>query len=202
MKRYSRQKWSFGVKDFCSEVIKNNKIKCFILLGLTIISLFTGIIVAIKTQSISTFTKILGDEQKTLNGTNFFMRLLSMFVVLCFVVLGGFKSWLCPFAFLFIAYRAFLMGGNITLLIILNGISGIVVGLIVVLPCQLLTLLLFLSVYILLCDGRRCKREYGCEKVKNYKLLVVLFAVCLILILCLLESLLITMLSPTVIFVF
>lgn len=192
---------SYMAEEIIKNSIKKNKLKCFAMIVIALIALLTGIIVAIRTRSISTFTQVLGDAEN-LNDTNFWLRFLSMAVVFSFVVIASLSPWLCPLALLFIAYRAFLMGGNITLLIILNGISGVVVGLLVVLPCQIISLLLFILFYLLLCEARSYKGCYGCERRRNYSLMLVLFGMALIVAICLIESFLIGLLSPKVIFVF
>lgn len=198
----SKNRAIYAVKEAGVDAIKKNKFKFLFMASIAVIALLTGIIIAIKTQSITTFTRLLGEKKECLNGTTFWLRLLSMLVVYAFIVIGSLSPWLCPIAFLFVAYRAFLMGGNITLLIIFNGLSGTVVGLLVVLPCQLISLALFIFLFLLLCEARNYKKCYGCERVKNYWLLLVLVGVLLITLLCLVESLLISLLSPNVIFVF
>lgn len=189
------------MKEVLGEAIKKNKIKLLIILIITTISLFTGIILVIKTQSLDAFTNVFGGEDD-LAGTSFFLRLLSMLVVLGFVILGSLNIWLCPFALLFIGYRAFLLGGNITLLIIFNGLSGLMVGLLVVLPCQLICLATFILLFLLLCEGRNCKKCYGSERVKNYWLWVIFVGVLLLVVICLIESLFIYIVSPKIVFVF
>lgn len=198
----SKNRAFYAIKEVGVDAIKKNKFKFLFLAVIAMIAILTGVIIAIKTQSISTFTRLLGEKKECLNGTTFWLRLLSMLVVYTFIVLASLSPWLCPIAFLFVAYRAFLMGGNITLLIVFNGISGMVVGLLVVLPCQLISLALFVFLFLLLCEAKNYKKCYGCERVKNYWLLLVLIGVLLITIVCLVESLLISLLSPSVIFVF
>lgn len=191
----------FNIKEIIISAVKKNKLKLLIIIICTLIALLTGTIIAIKTKSFSVFSTFF-DDAESLNDTNFWLRLLSMLVVFGFVILGSIKPWLCPFAILFIAYRAFLMGGNIALLIILNGLTGLVASLIVVIPCQLLSLALFILFYLLLCEGKSYKCSYGSERVKNYSLMLILVGVGCFVLICMLESLLIWLISPKVIFVF
>lgn len=190
-----------NIKEVVCDAFRKNKIKFIIILFCTLTSLFAGIIIAIKTKSLDVFTSFLGDAKK-LKGTNFWLRLLSMLVIFGFVLLGSLRVWLSPFAILFISYRAFLLGGNISLLIILNGLSGFVIGLIVVLPCQILSLILFVLFYLLLCEGRGYRKSYGCDRMKNYNVILILAGVGCFILICLLESLFIWLLSPQIIFVF
>lgn len=196
----TKNSW-FDIKELVITAIKKNKIKFLMVSICTLIALFTGIIIAIKTKSFNVFSTFLG-ETDNLNGTNFWLRLLSMLVVFGFVILGSINNFLSPLAILFIAYRAFLMGGNIALLIIFNGLSGLVIGLIVVIPCQIISLALFMLFYLLLCEGRVYRKCYGSDRTKNYSLMLILLGVGCFIALCLLESLFIWLISPKVIFVF
>ena len=202
MKNSSKNQMMYSIKEFSCETIKRNKIKLMLVLLVTIIALLTGVIIAIKTKSISTFSKFLGQKSEHLNSTNFWLRLLSMLIVFSFIFIGCLTKWLCPLAYLFLAYRAFLMGGNIMLLLLLNGISGIVIGVLVVLPCQLLTLIVYISFYLLFCDGKNYACHYGCDRARGYKAIVIVSALVALLLICLLESLLILVIPPKIIFVF
>lgn len=191
----------FSGKDLILSAFKKNKLKLLIILICTLIALFTGVIIAIKTKSFNVFSTFLGDVE-SLNKTNFWLRLLSMLVVFGFVILGAINDWMSLFAILFISYRAFLMGGNIALLVMFNGLSGIVISLVVVIPCQLISLALFILFYLLLCEGRIYRKCYGSDRFKNYWLMIILIGVGCFVLLCLLESFFIWLISPKVIFVF
>lgn len=191
----------FDFKEFFCQTCKRYKFRLLIVLIASLIAMLTGVILAIKTKSVDYFS-LWGKGQNRISQTSFWLRLLSMLVVFFMVVIGSLNVYLMPIGILFIAYRCFLMGGNITLLIILNGISGIVIGLMVIVPCQLISLTIFILAFLFLSEARGYKRKYECERQRHYFIFLMLIGILSIVVLCLLESLLICLFSPKVIFVF
>ncbi|MBQ8792468.1 MAG: hypothetical protein IJZ62_02500 [Clostridia bacterium] len=181
---------------FIFEVVKISKVKLIILGVLAVIALLTGIIVAIKTSS------CYDDNYNFLEfGFSFWGRLLSMLLIALICFGCGFTKWLFPIALVMLAYRAYLLGLYLTLIIIANGLVGVVIGIIVVLPCQLIALAVLTIMYVLLSRLNKDENCCGGGSVIKQRLKVFAIAVIVLLVVCLLESLLLSIFSPTIILI-
>ena len=184
--------------SFIFELLKESKLKLIILAALTIIALLTGIIVACKTGR--GYEDI--DKFDLLNfGFGFWGRLFSMLLVALICFGCSFCPFLFPIALIFLAYRGFLLGLDLTLIIICNTFSGIVVSILVILPCQLIALAVMVLMYVLLCKTQKDFKCFGGGKVVHQRLKVLLLALGVLIAVCLVESLLFTLLSPNVILI-
>ena len=181
---------------FIFDVIKISKIKLAIIGILAVLALVTGIIVAIKTAD------YYDDKYNFLQfGFTFWGRLVSMVLVALICFGCGFTKWLFPIAMLMLGYRAYLLGLYLTLIIVANGISGIVVGIIVVLPCQLMALAALSIMYILLCRLNQDESCCGGGSVIKQRLKVLAITLIVLLVICLLETFLLSIFSPTIILI-
>ena len=124
---------------------------------------------------------------------------MTLIIFICFGC--SFTDYLLPVAVLFLAYRGYLLGVNTCLIIAVNGISGIIFSIIIVLPCQLLALAIMLLFYILMSRCYKDRRLLGGCRVPNQKMKILIATFLAVIVVCLLEALLLAIFSPKVILV-
>ena len=189
------------VKDFISEGVRANKILTILLSAFILIAFLTGVIVAIKTRSFSSAGVFINSDKCNQITSNFWARLLSMLII--FLILFGcsFLPVLFPITAIFLSYRAYLLGLNICLMIIWYGFSGVVVAIIVALPCQILALAILLLFHILALKTSKDFKAFGGCRIAHERLVICVVTLSLLLLLCLIESLLLAIFSPKIILV-
>ncbi len=190
--------------DFAFDLIKESKIKLIILSVFILIAFFTGLIVAIKTNANYVDLDRLGVvcvSRGGIIGSSFFARLFSMLFVALICFGCSFSKFLFPFSILLLSYRGYLLGINICLIISVNGFAGIIVALLIALPCQIVALAVMVLLYIMMAKTNKDYKNYCGYKVANQRLKLIVFAISLLLIICLIEALLIAIFSPSVILV-
>ena len=180
------------------ESLKKCKLK-LILIGIFIfIALITGIIVAAK----------VGAENQNIEkfdilsfGSNFWGRLFSMLLVALICFGCSFSKWLFPISLLFLSYRGYLLGVNITFIISSSGFSGVIAAILVIFPCQIIVLALMSAMYALLCKMRK-ECVGGCDNQSlKQRLLVMVVTLVFLVIVCVLESVLFAIFSPNLILI-
>lgn len=189
--------------SFCFELLKENKIKTIITAILLIIAILTGIIVASKTHSYYEIGENYGVVDVTSGGltTTFFARLFSMLLIGAIVFGCSFIKYLYPLAMIFLCYRAYLLGLNLTLMLVLYGFAGVVVSIIIVLPCQLIALLALTIFYLLNSQTVKDFKCFGYSKIPNQRAKILIFTIILLFAICLLESILLWLFSAKIILV-
>lgn len=188
---------------FVLDILKVSKIKVIIISSVILITFLTGIIVAIKTQANYDNLESLGVVCFGNNAfnTSFFSRLLSMLLIAIICFGCSFTDYLLPVATLFLAYRGYLLGVNICLIIAVNGIGGIIFSILIILPCQIIALFLLAIFYILMAKTNKDLRCFGGCRVPNQKMKIVLSIIISLVLICVLEALLLAVFSPKVILV-
>ncbi len=188
---------------FAIDIIKECKLKVILISAIMIIALLTGIIVAARTHSTYLGIENYGivDVRTGTLTTTFFSRLLSMLFIALIMFGCSFSVYLMPIAVLFLAYRAYLLGLNICLMIIFYGFSGVVVSIVVAFPIQLIALATLLLFYILMSKTCKDYKSFGGCKVPKQKSRLILSAVIILFLLCIIESLFVVMFSAKVILV-
>ena len=189
--------------SFAFDMMKESKVKIIVISVIIIIALLTGIIVAIKTKADYDDLERIGVVCFGKNGisTSFFSRLLSMLLIMLVCFGCSFSDFLIPIAVLFLAYRGYLLGLNICLIIAVNGIGGIIFAFIIVFPCQLVALAILSVFYILMLRSQKDKRIFGGCRVPNQKMKIIVYTLIILILICLFEALLLTIFSPNVILV-
>lgn len=195
-----------GFKESCSfsfELLKECKLKTIITSVLLIIAIFTGIIVAIRTHSYYEIGKNYGVVDVASGGltTTFFARIFSMLLIAAIVLGCSYLSYLFPLALIFLCYRAYLLGLNISLMIILYGLSGVVVSLIIALPCQLLALIMLAVFYLLMSQTTKDYKIFGGCRTPKQRTKILVCTLIVLLAICILESILLWIFSAKVILV-
>lgn len=194
-----------GIKYSLAEGFKSNKKTCFLLIILSFVGILTGVFTAINYCNGETLINFndfslcqyLNGELGTLE--LFFSRFLSYSIVILIVSFSSLSIFLIPINFFLIAYRGYLLSLNVSIMVILYGIGGILTGLLIILPCQLLSLIV-IGMYICASNSKAIsKKKYG---TCNNKLLSKFFLTLIILtFLNLAETLLLTLFSSRIILV-
>ena len=190
--------------NFIFDTVKQCKIKTIIILTVTIIALITGIIVGGRVQNNYNTINNFGVVDISENGvvaSTFFTRLLSIMVVFLILLASSFNNYTFVIGIIFLGYRAYLLGLTICIMVVVYGFSGIVVSIIVAFPCQLI-ILAILGLFFILMSKTFCDyRAFGGCKIPKQKTKVVLTTLCLLLLFCLVETILLALFSAKVILV-
>lgn len=189
--------------SFCFQLMKESKIKVVVTSILLIIAILTGIIVAIRTHNHYHIGENYGVVDVASGGltTTFFTRLFSMLLIMGIVFGCSFLNYLYPLAILFLGYRAYLLGLNITLMLVLYGLQGVIVSLLIALPCQLIALLVLSIFYLLSSQTTKECKSFGGSRTPNQRIKILLLTLLVLFIVCLLESILLWLFSAKIILV-
>ena len=189
--------------NFIFESIKINKFMLIIFLVISIITLFTGIIIAAKTHSSIMANDNFGLVDITTGGltTTFFTRLLSMMFMVLILFGCSFTIYVVPISIIFISYRSYLLGLNICLMIINYGFSGALISIIVAFPCQLIAIGVMILFYVTMLKTNKDYKAWGGCRTPYQRLKILIITIIVLLLLCLLESLLLAIFSAKVILV-
>ncbi len=183
-KTYKGQSLFSEFKYSLTDCFKQHKIKFLVSFCVLLIALLTGIIIAIKyydSSSICLSNYGLVDFSGGIISSSFFSRFFSMLLIMLLLFVCSFTSWTFPLAILILAYRTYLLGLNLTLMFILYGIPGMLISLIIALPCQILIILILLVFYVLLYNNAcACKHYGGCggSKIKILLITMLLLFIC------------------------
>ncbi|PKK96027.1 MAG: hypothetical protein CVV59_00705 [Tenericutes bacterium HGW-Tenericutes-4] len=177
-----------------------------VLLGFT-----TGIFTALKYAEVVSFKDIADTTLLNYLSNNasiiglFFARFIGylFLLILIFFLLG--IIWLAPLGFLFIIYKSFIYGLTITFFVILCGVGGILLTIFVLIPVSLIVLVAF-TILVVTCVSRSflCRRYssvYVCNDAPNYLLGTIYIVAVLFIIACLIELLLLPIVSTTIIII-
>ena len=104
-----------------------------------------------------------------------------------------------PLGFVVVAYRAYLVGFNVALMVCLFGVGGAIWGIIVVVPCQILLLVLEILFFAAMVKNADCKKKYGRPCCSFPKWLLLCLGAAFLL--CLAEAILLCVFSATAILV-
>lgn len=156
-----------GLKYKLFDTFKENKKTTLFLIIFCLIGLLTGIFTAIRYSngaSLINFNDFsLSQYLSGELGTSdlFFSRLLSTSVVVVITCLCSFSIFLIPVNFILVTYRAYLLTLNCSLIIIVNGLGGFVTCLLIIFPCQVISLLIICLFCSISCKRAVLKRRYG-----------------------------------------
>ncbi len=201
-KSYKKQTFFSELKYFLLDCLSASKMKLIISSFILFVSLVLGIILAVKYNSSASINILhdygIVDFVGSGITTSFFSRLLSIILVMLLLFGCSFTPFLTPLAILILAFRSYLLGFNFCLMLITYGVSGIIISIFVILPCQILLVLLltfyFYSLNKCSCD-RRCYGGGG----ERFKIILIFLLVMAIV--CLLETLLLLIFNANVIIV-
>lgn len=203
-KSYKKQSFFTQLKFYLTDCFSASKTKIIITLFILFVSLVTGIILAIQYNSDLSMhlLKDFGIVEFVGSGvtTTFFSRLLSIILVMLLLFGCSFTPFFTPLAILLLAFRTYLLGFNFCLMLITYGLSGIIISIFVILPCQII-LILALTLYFFMLNKCTCDhRCYGGggagDRLKTSLILLLIMAL-----VCLCETILLLVFNANVIIV-
>ena len=156
-----------GLKYQIVEGFKKNKKTCFFIFIVALLGILTGVFTAINYCNGATLInfndfslcKYLSGELGSLE--LFFSRFFSYTIVVLIVTISSFSVFILPVNFFLIAYRGYLLSLNVSIMVIMYGVGGIMTGIFIILPCQLLSLFLICA-YVCVANNKAfMKRRYG-----------------------------------------
>ena len=202
---YKSHSFINGLRFSCVKAMKENRIKFIITLILVLIAISAGVFVAIKNTANSSLSSLqeisLDDFASGFVGSSsaFFSRTLSLTINVLILFGVSFVPFLFPLAEVLIVYRSYLFGLNFALIFLLYGLGGSLTAIVVILPCQLLTLFILIMFYLVLSKiNGNCKRYGGTD---CNRFLFLLFGLLLLIIVNLVETILLYLLNGQVILV-
>ena len=190
--------------DFIVDIIKERKIAVIIFSSLMLIAFITGIIVAAKTKGsyvVNDNFGVVNISSNSVSASSFFTRLFSMLLITLLLFGCSFTKWLSPIALLLLIYRSYLLGLYICLMIALYGISGVIISIIVALPCQLFVLVIMTLFYLTMAKTFRENQCYRTYKTTKQKTKLLLIGILLLLCVCVCEEVLLLVFNAKVILV-
>ncbi len=205
IKSYKAHSFFGGVRFTCSNIIKENKGKLFFTLLITLVSIFVGVFLGIKNNNCYNLGSLqeinLGNFYGGVvaSSSAFMSRCVSLCVNVVILTAISFTPFLFPLAQALFCFRGYLFGLNVTLVFIFYGIGSMITAVVVIIPCQIITLLILVGYYLILTKiNSNCKR-FGCCECNRVVFVLVGLAFCLIV--NVIETLLLVMLRGTVILV-
>ena len=202
---YKSHSFINGLRFSCVKAMKENRIKFILTLVLVLIAISAGVFVAIKNTANSSLSSLqeisLDDFASGFVGSSsaFFSRTLSLTINVLILFGVSFVPFLFPLAEVLIVYRSYLFGLNFALIFLLYGLGGSLTAIVVILPCQLLTLFILIMFYLVLSKiNGNCKRYGGTD---CNRFLFLLFGLLLLIAVNLVETLLLYLLNGQVILV-
>ncbi len=205
VKSYKSHSFVDGLRFSCVNAIKANNVKIFVSFALVLIAISTGVFVAIKTSNahdLCNLREIDLDSFHTgfaASSSAFFARSCSLCINVLLLTMLAFAPFLFPLGAALFIYRGYLFGLNLALIFIFYGIGSIFTAVVVILPCQLLTLFVLILFFVVL-ERMNCNcKKFG--RTDCNRTLFVLFALLILLLINLVETLLLCVLSGNVILV-
>lgn len=205
VKSYKTHSFVDGLRFSCVNAIKANKIKIFVTFIFVLIAIFTGVFIAIKANNAYELCNL---REINLDGfysgfaassSAFFARTFSLTVNILILSVLTLSPFLFPLACVLFVYRGYLFGLNFALIFIFYGIGSMVTAVVVILPCQLLTLFAMIMFYIVLQRmNTNCKKFGRCD---GNRMMFILIAFLILILINLIETLLLCVLNGTVILV-
>lgn len=202
---YKSHSFINGLRFSCVKAMKENRVKFILTLILVLIAISAGVFVAIKNTANSSLSSLqeisLDDFASGFVGSSsaFFSRTLSLTINVLILFGVSFVPFLFPLAEVLIVYRSYLFGLNFALIFLLYGLGGSLTAIVVILPCQLLTLFILIMFYLVLSKiNGNCKRYGGTD---CNRFLFLLFGLLLLIVVNLVETILLYLLNGQVILV-
>ena len=205
VKSYKGHSFLNGLRFTCVKTIKENKAKIIITTAFVFVAICVGVFIAIKSNRNCTWGSLqevnLSDFYMGIAGTSsaFFSRSISLVVNVSLLAVLSFSPFLLPLAQTLIIYRGYLFGLNFALIFIFYGFGSIFTAVVVILPCQILTLFLLIMFYVILQKMNCNSKKFGCSECNRFVYIIV--ALLLVLVVNLVETLLLCVLNGKVILV-
>ena len=205
VKSYKTHSFINGLRFSCVNTLKENRVKLIISFILVFTAICTGVFIAIKSKNayeLGMLQEIDLDDfylGVAASSSAFFSRTISLLVNVTILSALSFSVYLFPLAEILFIYRGYLFGLNFALVFIFYGIGGAITGIIVILPCQLLTLFVLIMFYFIFQKINRNCKKFGCTECNRF--LYVLIAILLLIVINLVETFLLFILNGKIILV-
>lgn len=203
VKSYKTHSFFNGLKFSCANTLRENKIKILITFALVLIAISTGVFIAVKSHShLGRLQEISVDgflSGFTASSSAFFQRCFSLTINVVILTGLSFAPYLYPLAAILFIYRGYLFGLNFALIFVFYGVGSIFTAVVIILPCQLLTLVGLVMFYVVLQRINCNCQKYGGTDCN--RMLYFVIGLLLMLIINLVETLLLILLSGRVIMV-
>ena len=173
MINYNKEASLTNIKYNILSFFSQNKTILFLIASFIVLSLLTGLFTGIKLYNISgtinpgdySFVTIVSGDIYSVS--IFIKRFLSTILVIGLCIIFSINRWLSIFGFLLICYRAFLLALNCTFIIIYLGIGGAINSVLIIFPCQIISLLIISIMFVI--SLRAFKLKAMCGKLNgNY----------------------------------
>lgn len=167
MINYSKEAKISGLKYSILEFFNKHKLIIIIFAVIIVIALLTGIFTGIKLFAYKKDLDIKDFSFESLtNGSIysfkvFLQRYLSIIFLLFLMVILSITFFTSIFSYILIAYRSFLLSLNCTLLIVFTGLSGLINGIIIIFPCQILNIIILVFTVVIFRGIFKEKKKCG-----------------------------------------
>lgn len=205
VKSYKTHSFVDGLRFSCVNAIKANKVKIFVTFIFVLIAIFTGVFIAIKANNardLCNLREINLDNFRSgfsASSSAFFSRSFSLLVNILLLAVLTLSPFLFPLACVLFVYRGYLFGLNFALIFIFYGIGSMVTAVVVILPCQLLTLFVMIMFYNILQRMNTNCKKFG--RSDGNRMMFVLLSLLILILINLVETLLLCVLNGSVILV-
>lgn len=205
MNKYKKYSFFSGLKFSCVNALKANRVKLIITLILILTAISTGVFVAVKCHNNFQLGKLQEINLEnfytgvTASSRAFVARSFSLVLNVAILTMLAFHSALFPLAEILFIYRSYLFGLNFALIFIFYGIGSMFTAVIIILPCQMITIFALVMYYLVLqrinCN---CKKFGGTE---CNRLVYIFLGIMVMLLINLAETLLLCLLSGKIILI-
>lgn len=188
-----------GFSFSCKSLMAECKVRLIITYFLMLIGIFFGIFLAVRLNNQGILDKA-GDYGyisfsivKISSFSSFLWRFISVALIAGMLMLFSLSIFLYPIGQIVLLYRAYLIGLNIVIIILLGGFGGLFTGLLIILPCQLINLAILSTFFCIYTKNRRSDLR---ERLKIFGITLLL-----LLIMDIVESLLLLVFGANIILV-
>lgn len=194
-----------NIKYNIIEFFNKHKGKIIVYGLIVVLSLLTGIFTGIKLYSYNDDLDIGDFSFESLTDGSiytfriFLLRYLSMLFLLLLIFILSMSFISSLFSYVLICYRSFLLALNCTLIIIFMGMPGLINGIIVIFPCQIINIAILILMH-LICRSI-FKEKKKCGLLDKHKLKKLLFLVLIALIINIVEIVLLLLFKATTILI-
>ena len=183
IKSYKTRSFFSGLAFSIETGLKKNKWKLIFTFLLMILGIVGGIVVATKTNAYNSFKAIQeidinGFEKGVVASSSAFLsRTFSLLFNVLLLTLCSFTIFTVPLAELLLIYRSYLFGLNFALIFVFYGFGSLLTAIVVILPCQIITLIILAVFYFLLFDQNIACKKYGTGDFNRVMLVLLCFLV-------------------------
>ena len=205
MINYNKVSKFANIKYSLKESYHKNKIKIYLLVFIIALSVFTGILTAVKLTDLEKILKYAEFSFEALMEGGIYKfsfllrRMLSVVLVMALLWLFSVNKFLRLFGFLLIGYRGFLLSLNVTLIVMHLGVGGIINGIVIIFPCQLIQLLILCVMFLMLIVMYKQKQKMG--KINQTFIKNIIWIIILSALVCFIEWLILLIFKATTILI-